>query len=814
MVVLKILFMLITVAIMAVPFIIEYFRFRKDEESLNVTRFRLIVFTAIYAVASTVVLLIVTRLFAWIGSWGVIQWILHNIGIGKYEDYTTSVYMVIIVNVLFGFGFFIMQSLVRIGLSKMNVVVKKNEEGFTAVQRFERKLVERFRVQKWYFVGRLLKYLSLLLSGVFAALFIVFQIPAVFSADWIPYGFISSLFKLSYQYPVIALFLLWESAFFLLGIHAFSERCPDWEENNRKFKDSREDKIRAIDEDCKKNFNAFYASSMELKGRDPVYFTNHENISKIIKDIVENDPRNGKTAKEVFVNALDRMEKTNNGILFNGGFFSEFSMYFFRYLSIRLARGDNLIFVCNRDRQSEKLYQYLHKGLCEISSLYYANSLDDQLNRDLENPIWKIVVVDGMRDDIDEHEINGASILITTPDFLCSDVFEERNADFISYLDTVIFTDTMNSINFYEKHLSLLNTKLKHMIENAGQNPICARPVRYFFFDDTRTPGIDKVLNNMFSAEIETVDIMENCYRSIVSCYKYDGVSEDGEGAELPHFIPSDENLSVMLEVAINCIAGGASSVSVFVDEALPYKAIEESISAHIHKLGNVSLERNLHINEYYYNPDQYSVILALDAGNNLPSALRKYISVTTDKPSLVILFSRPYLLRDYYIDNMEKLWQGNQILRIPITEGTEKDIAQKILMEANSGGISKEELLRLASKMNGFEPYVQSRSINKFLEKILEIFGIHCSGSMDVYRYFEYTSFRNFDRAGKYSPETKISLRSKGMLYDIIRVQDHITLHAGNHETYDLPLPKKRLAQNFIEGQNLIYQGKIYSIH
>ena len=160
MVVLKILFMLITVAIMAVPFVIEYFRFRKDEESLNVTRFRLIVFALVYAVAATLVLLILTRLLTWIGSWSVIQWILYHIGIRKYEDYATSVYTVIIVNILLGFGFFLMQSLVRIGLRKMNVTVKKDEEGFTAVQRFERKLVERFRVQKWYFVGRLLKYLS------------------------------------------------------------------------------------------------------------------------------------------------------------------------------------------------------------------------------------------------------------------------------------------------------------------------------------------------------------------------------------------------------------------------------------------------------------------------------------------------------------------------------------------------------------------------------------------------------------------------------------------------------------------------------
>ena len=845
MIALKILFMLTMPVLMAIPIAIEYFRFRKDERTLKVSRFRLVVFTLCYTVAVTLVLLISTRLIEWIKTWGFVRWITSNIGSYR-TDYATSLYTVILINIIIGAGFVLLQSFVRIGLSKMNVTVPKNGEFFTRIQEFERKLIGYFNREEWFFVGRLLKYLTIVLSALFGVLFVVFQIPTVFAADWIPYGGILSLFKLSYQYPMIAMLLLWEFSFFLLGIEAFVNQCPNWEGEKQAEAEEEENPLQDVDEDCRKKFGIFYASSMELKAKDSSLSSKHKKISSIIANNVKNDRRNQKSAKDIYARALDKMDSCNGGVLFNGGFFSEFSMYFFRYLSVRLARGDHLIFVCNSDMQSEQVEEYLRRGFSEISSLYYAGRANAEINKDLSHPIWEIVRVGGkegqplykeQNKDGNKNKINGSSILITTPDFLCSNTFEENNSYFVSYLDTVIFVDSVNCINRYEKRLSILNTKLMHIIENSVQNPICARPIRYFFFDETRTPGTDKVLKNMFSTEMETVDIMGSFYRATVSCYNYNIVSEEeaeqedeteeneyteesGEYQEeqedytVPHFIPTEENLGVMMEMAINAVLNGASTASVFVEEQLPYKAIAESLNSHDGKLGKVALGTNLLINEYFYNPDGYSVIIALDAGNNLPSALRKYISITTDKPALVILFSRPYLFRDYYIANMEKLWQGKQILRIPVAEGTEKDIAQKILVKANSGGITKEELLALAGKIHGLEFYVRNRSINLVLQKILNILGKKCESLLDVYQYFEYTSFRDFDRSGDYSPQTKISLRSKHLLYDIIRLQDRILLHTENQGTVELPLPKKRLTQNYIEGQNLLFEGEIYYIN
>ncbi len=829
---LKIFFMIAMILFMAIPFVIEYFRFRKDEKTLTVSRFRLVVFTGIYAIATAILLGFFSKIVSWFGSLGIVKWVLDNLGTSRTE-YTTRLYTVIFINIALGFGFCFLQSFMRIGLSKTDVTTPKKMGAFTRGQKFERNLIARFDTGEGYFIGRLLYYLSLVLSLLFAVMFLIFQIPAVFGADWIPYQAISVLFQLNYQYPVIGLLCLWEISFFLLGIRALTHENPRWKKEETMEKDSsRKDLIAKLDETCKNEYQHFYAASMELEGQDLVYSTNHEPISDIIKEAVQNDPRNGKIQKDIYVRALDELERTDNSILFNGGFFSEFSMYFFRYLSVRLARGDNLIFVCNNDNHSESVKQYLYEGLSEISSLY-PKSKDIKFDAALENPIWKIVAVDGTRKDKDILGINSSSILVTSLDFLCSGEFEKFD-NFVLHVDSVIFTDIMNCISFYEKHLSLLNTKFLQMTKNEARNSIGSRPIRYFFFDETRTPGMNESLKNIFFDEIYTVDIMDNSYCPTVGFYHYELVSKqnpNGNNIQYTTHIPSNPNLSVMINMAIRCLAEKASSVSIFVDESLPYKEFMKSIDSYLKdvKDANVVLYKNngqnndtyntnnkkystMFINEYYYNPDHYSVILALDAGNNLPSALRKYVSMTTDQPSLVILFSVPYLFRDYYVQNMKQLWKGDQILRIPNTEKTEKDIAKKILMKANSGGISQKELFELALKISDCRRYVKSRNINKILEKLLYVFDIECDGP-EIYQYFEYTSIRDFNQMGEYETETKITLVSKHLLYDIIQMQDHIKLEIENGKSFDMPLPKNRLTQNYIAGQNFIYQGEMYLI-
>lgn len=823
----KILFMLVTVILMAAPFALEFYTFRRDKEKkITYKRFRIVVYTAVYVVAITIALFLLKEFVLWLGSLSVVQWIVNKIAVSSRLAYCAQVLIAILINFAIGLLYRFFCKFVRIGLKKKNLVTPKKKDGsFTWRQKVERRIIRFFHTETWFFVGNILKYLNIILSAIYGIVFIAYQIPALFGADWIPYGFISMLFSAGYVYPTITLLALWEMYFLLEGIKRLEVECPEFlAEGNVETKKSPID-LDAVDAEVRKQFKDYYVCDIDLSKtiQEEVASSYHHEITKFIGQAIENDKRNPEKNKEVYLNCLDKMIETDKSVIVNGSLFSEFSMYFLRYLSVIIARGDNVVFVCNNDGQIEKVYQYLTEGFSEFSSLYCKGFQNGAVNYD--NPIWRIVKIKGEADVIDEVTVDDNSILVTSLSYLCSARFESEHNNFIHLIDTVIFVDTLKTVNTYNRQLAMFNTRLKHItknnallakngnVNNAFRVRYMSKQVRYICFDDTRNPGLDKVLKNLLAVEFESVDSMNYNRGTMVRCYNYEGRADENGRRICPQFFNADEEIGALMNMAVLCLAKGASNVTVFADDAVPYANIEETISAN---MGRVSIKTdgsNIRLNTPFYNPDNYSVLIVMDSGNNLPAAIRKYISMVSDKPTLIIIFSRPYMMRDYYIDNVDQMWNNTQIERIPVEEGTKKDIAQCILVKANAGGISEEEILRLAAGVEQFDQLVKKRDINGILRAVLESYGLSQEERIDLYQYFEYSSFKDFDENGVFASEDRVLLRRQGKLFDMINGRD-MAIMSTNDKEIILPLPRKRLTQKHIAGQNLLYNGAIYHIN
>ena len=65
------------------------------------------------------------------------------------------------------------------------------------------------------------------MSVAYTTLFVIFQLPVVFGADWIPYGAINIIFSAGYIYPTLTLLVLWAIAFFLEGVSLLEKECPE-----------------------------------------------------------------------------------------------------------------------------------------------------------------------------------------------------------------------------------------------------------------------------------------------------------------------------------------------------------------------------------------------------------------------------------------------------------------------------------------------------------------------------------------------------------------------------------------------------------
>ncbi|MBO5869000.1 MAG: hypothetical protein J6Q54_08835, partial [Oscillospiraceae bacterium] len=780
---LKVLFVIAMLLVMAAPFLWEYSEFNGDKKKkISYKRFRMVVYTLIYIILITIALFLLKEFFLWVETLSFVQWLVQKLAPTDRTIYCAKVFVAVLVNFLVGIVHLLVGKLVRIGLKKRDLVNPKRNGKFSWSQKLERKVIKFFYTETWFFVASILKWISITLSAVYVLVFAAYLSPAVAQADWISYDFVGMLFSAGYIYPTITLLGLWQAYFFLAGIQRLEKECPELIRQENAEETVEEVDLHAIDAEIRKQFGDFYACDVELSNviQEELASNKHHPASLHIAQAVEGDKRNPQARKETYLECLDRLVEGKKGVLINGSLFTEFSMYFLRYLSVILARGDNLIFVCNSDAQIEATYDYLKQGLSEITSLY-CHGFQQDMAVDFDDPIWRICKVSGEHSVVEEAAVDECNILITSLSYLCSTRFENEHSKFITLVDAVVFVGALDTVNMFNRQMAVLNTRLKHITKKhalAAKNSNAAdmfrvkyvsRQVRYICFDDSRTPGLDKVLKNMLSVDFESVDAMRYSPNAIVRCYNYEGRAGENGRVTCPQFLSAEEEVSAVMNMAVLCLAKGATSVTVFAEDMLPYENYAETLAAN---MGQISIQADgskIRLNKQFYNPDQYSVIIAMDSGDNLPETLRRYLSYVSDKPSLVIIFSRPYMLRDYYRANISEIWGGSQLERIPVEEGTKRDVAQKILIRANADGITKGEILKIVSDARflgsladipDLDTYIENQDIDSILKIVLEIYGETVTSRLQLYNYFEYVSSRTFDENGKYNSETKIVLR------------------------------------------------------
>ncbi len=824
----KILLILAAIAIMAFPLFVEYRRFKNNaKKGISYKRFRIIVFTLVYIIAVTLALRIVKDLLIWFESLEFIKQIIDFMNktfLSKAERflYIAKLLITMAVNLAIGVLYMFFNGLVSLGLEKKDLKKPKGKDGsYTLGQRIERSVIKFFFTETWFLVGRVFKWLAFGLSAAYAVVFFLYQLPAYFGNFLISFDSISKLFSAGYIYPVITLIAMYQIYFFLAGMERLDEECPDLLKEELIKQETGEIDLTAVDKLVRDNFNNFYACDLDLSARVRTELdrTDHTEVAKYIAQAIENDERNPHPAKEVYMNCIDVLDSSEKSVLVNGTMFSDFAMYFIRYLSIIVARGDNIVFVCNEEAQIEDTYNYINKALAEMTSLYCDGTFEAPI--DFDYPIWRVIKISGdYHDFFEENTVSNNSILVTSLAYLCSENFESEHKRFIHLLDTVIFVDALETVNKYNRQLSIFNTKLKQIARinsRMSKDPTVnkefsvrymPKPVRYICFDNLSTPGLDKVLKNLLDTDFETTDVRWYKSSSLVRCYKYEPSANDLGETTVAHFLDTKEEIGPLVNMALLCLSQQVSDVTIFTGNKIPYGNIVETLASHSGQIQFECDADRIKINKHHYNTNDYSVIIAMDSDDNLLASLRLYLSMTPNKPTLVIVFARNYMLRDYYLGNLEELWLAKQHARIPVEGVSKRDISQQILIKANSGGISEDELLSLAGHIEDFADYVSRKDYNGLLKEVLKVYKYPTA----LLKFFRFDTVRDFDEKGEFVSETRISVKPRSELYERINGRDMITMVVGDEELV-LPMPKCRLTQNYIADQNLLFEGNIYRI-
>ena len=379
-----------------------------------------------------------------------------------------------------------------------------------------------------------------------------------------------------------------------------------------------------------------------------------------------------------------------------------FTAYFFRYLSMICARGDNIAIICNSIHEAKTVYAFVDDGFSKISSLYSRRS---QKEISFDDPIWKIHLIADRSDLAQRNKMQDASVIITTLPFICSKDFEYYSGSFIQLLHTVIFTCALETVNQYSDQLTAMNERFINIVENNARkskssesNPgfrirYKSLPIRYIAFDDARIPGLDKALKNLLHINFESTDIMVSNSKAMVRLYNNEPVPNEKGIRVFPDILNTTERLGTVVNMAVIAAKAGAKQIFIYENGSVPFENYRESLNANIGRVKKMFGNVNIRINEYSYFKTDKAVVIVFDEKCNLPETIRKYLSLFGNTEILLMIFSKMYLYRDYYIDNISKVYQGCQYSRIPFYEGVFRDIARRILLKADSGGVTVSEI-------------------------------------------------------------------------------------------------------------------------
>ena len=857
-VLIKTLLVIGLVLLAGAPFFIEVISYIKDCKNKNShKRLRVLVFSFVYWLAITLGMSLLYDLFEKVKQLKFILWIVGKIPLLSRLEYAVSVYSALLINCGIFALFVVLLRFVRIGLKKKKLNEEVLKPGLRKkVRELEIRIIRFFYKELWFVVRRILLAVNIMLTVGFGLMFVVFQLPALDFAPWIPFELVRKVFEAGYIYPAITLIPLWEAYFFLFGIEHVKTESEELLEIVLKTKKMPVN-VDEVEKACHLAFSDFFACTPNIEGAANVDSASatHEELTLKISEAVNKDERCPQKQVDGYLECLDSIIKKDSafdepivtltkqrktGTIVNGDFFSGFSAYFFRYLSTVLARGDNVVIICNNCQEAEETYSFTFKVLSEIYSLYCEDLEEAKAERvDFDNPVWKIgLVCDGHNMESDAANIDKCSVLVSDLNYLCTSAFFKDHKQFVSLINTVVYVDIASAVSVSSSQIALFDRTLRltqreierQALETEIRNDTfyTAGSIRYICFDSLKVTSLDKVLNDILSIEFDSVEAMDYDKNIIVSCYKFEGNALFERETAVPQFAKTEENLGVLFNFAERAVASGAGTVSVFAQGHIPYREVLESGGANTNSGAVLIKDHNAFVNSAFPNPNDYNVVVVFDDIDNLPAVIRRYVSRMPnedEKKTYLVVFSRPYMLRDYYLDNIEALWQSDRIISLPATStnyernkhenGVSLSTLKKIIVKACAGGIREKELLSLLSEFSEYGQVIKNGDIVGVLGKLLKDTGVgpnEMPNSM-VMNYFSFDTVRGFGPDGNYYSSRLIKVkRDEQAFFDAINVRSiaHIII---NGRRVPLRIEKDRISQNYISGQNLLYDGELFRI-
>lgn len=485
-----------------------------------------------------------------------------------------------------------------------------------------------------------------------------------------------------------------------------------------------------------------------------------------------------------YVNALVDLVNGRSVAVFDS-YRGDFAYYYLAFVQQNLLLRRKALVICDTDIQVNGIIgQY-----CDIFN---------KMNK--VHPIWRICGVDSAP--FDKTEVD---ILVCTEEQICAPDFFETHKDFIDCLHDVMV------LHAYEVMCRPDPFMLRFF------RVLSKKQVQYAFFLPENSADMKNSLKYLLGGQ--SVELFSNFNASAgacILCWRQESYYKYLTDKALDMKILFND-FGIAYAISIIAMKFNVANINIHAALNVPLESYKATVKQYAVDLSekwfvkdNVSLDSVVEHNPLFaFHEKELSFDIFYDEHNNLLNVAQLALSTSAEVSSMIHIISRPYMLRDFFADNISILCQnfhGIQHLVPTYVVGITAP-AVVLLTKLWGSGMSCEQIV---SFMHSFD--IKEQNVEKLLTMALNaVFG---EGVYPyVYQYFsfgtkEIAEFKNDD----YHYTRNVTLTSENIYRKACEMTVDNARTGGVHSEI-LPINRNSVYNYYLPGQNHSFGGVRYNI-
>lgn len=639
-------------------------------------------------------------------------------------------------------------------------------------------------------VGKVYRYAANIITSLYLALLVFCLLPLINGTNWFPYDLMQKILAVLFVWPAVSLVFLKEVGYYLDGLQPEMEKEENLIHNAHPEKENHAD-YKSLAYIYEKQFPERFVACLQVP-TFPVEVRATQAKSELAQEIVERLKQEQLSSHTHISQAVmdcitDLPEREN--VLIDSVLSAELGDCLMLYMNVLLAKGENLLILCEDEDTCNEVKAYVIDKLTKIN--VFA-------------PVWMVRSVG------EACQAEDCDVLVVTPQTVMDERVQQAKPTFFKHLTTVMMINSARLVSQMGGLLTLVSGKL------AREN---TQPVQYICLCNGISGEMRVTMEQLLSPgrAFKPYECFQSDETNQIMLWNYEAVpTAANRMAQQNLFGEALDNsfLGVMLPfafVAAKCEVPNICVIGKDNPFAERMNTIRTDFSFMRQYFGDSFLLNEL-TDKLAFNmiDTDNPFMIVKDDTYNLPMQLRNYCRQVGKETSMVHIVSKPYMLRDYFSAHAAGYLNDRKKAEMfaPILANTNRMLVSKLIADAASDAGLPLEKLRMCIQTIAPEAKTES-------ELLHACYNVACNGETcpDIDAVF------SCEARNVYVPEKKAFERRQFIhlldyrLFERVVGDIHPAVVQLENKQISLGIARNDIYRYYLPDQVIVADGSMYYI-